>query len=259
MIGILISVGKLIIVCWLTTTVNPLNSHTATRCKLLCFQWTSPVETLNIPSPKSHIRFSLCRSLQSIRSNSRPCVAFCNGLFLGSRFPLAQPKIWRFTPCRLSANAYSVYSQLLYISGCRVLHLQPEGSLVCRGDRDPHNVTKYFVTNNGNCLWNWLILEASGHMFRASWKSGHLRSVGISTIFHWCLFIRVYRRNWMRNSLSASVTFRWQHRNTLVGHTAFWSVTVVFVINVIWSFIQSNRAIWIITQMLESNSVQILT
>jgi hypothetical protein len=38
----------------------------------------------------------------------------------------AQPPSWRVTPCRLSATAYSTYSQLPSISGGRLLYPQPE-------------------------------------------------------------------------------------------------------------------------------------
>jgi hypothetical protein len=38
----------------------------------------------------------------------------------------AQPPSWRTTPFRLSATAYSIYSQLPSISGGRLLHPQPK-------------------------------------------------------------------------------------------------------------------------------------
>jgi hypothetical protein len=47
--------------------------------------------------------------------------------------------------------AYSLYSQVLSISGGHVLHLQPE-DLPCCGDRDPHNmVPKSFYINEELC------------------------------------------------------------------------------------------------------------
>jgi hypothetical protein len=53
---------------------------------------------------------------------------FCNKfIFYGQE--LLAPRLtpnWRATPCRLPASAYSVYLQLLSISGGRLLHPQPE-------------------------------------------------------------------------------------------------------------------------------------
>jgi hypothetical protein len=48
----------------------------------------------------------------------------------------AQPPSWRTTPCRLSATAYSVYSQPPSIYGGRLLHPQPEDA-PCHGDKGP--------------------------------------------------------------------------------------------------------------------------
>jgi hypothetical protein len=42
---------------------------------------------------------------------------------------------WRTTPCRLSATAYSIHSQLPTISGATLLHPQPEDAPCC-GNRD---------------------------------------------------------------------------------------------------------------------------
>jgi hypothetical protein len=52
---------------------------------------------------------------------------FVTGTFLrwGLLAP-AQPPSWKATPCRLSATAYSIYSQLPSISGDRLPHPQPE-------------------------------------------------------------------------------------------------------------------------------------
>jgi hypothetical protein len=50
--------------------------------------------------------------------------------------PPAQPPSWRVTPCRLSSTAYSIYSQLLSISGGRLLYSQHE-DVPCRGDKGP--------------------------------------------------------------------------------------------------------------------------
>jgi hypothetical protein len=49
--------------------------------------------------------------------------------------PHAQRPSWRTTPCRLSATAYSTYSQQPSVSG-GLLHLQPEDAS-CRGDKGP--------------------------------------------------------------------------------------------------------------------------
>jgi len=50
---------------------------------------------------------------------------------------------FRTTPCRLSATAYSIYSQLPSASGCRLLHPQPEDA-PCRPDRLP-SVISWFI------------------------------------------------------------------------------------------------------------------
>jgi hypothetical protein len=49
-------------------------------------------------------------------------------------YPLAYPPSRRTILCRLSATAYSIYSQLPSVSGGRLLHLQPDEAL-CRGKR----------------------------------------------------------------------------------------------------------------------------
>jgi hypothetical protein len=46
---------------------------------------------------------------------------------------------WRATPCYLSATAYSVYSQQIFICWRPFLHPQPEDASCC-GDRDPPNI-----------------------------------------------------------------------------------------------------------------------
>jgi hypothetical protein len=55
------------------------------------------------------------------------------------RFPhktLAQTQSWRTTLLRLSETAYSIYLQLLSISGGRLSHPQREDAL-CHADKDP--------------------------------------------------------------------------------------------------------------------------
>jgi len=46
--------------------------------------------------------------------------------------------------CQLFATAYSMYSQLLPISGGCLLHPQTEDAL-WSGDRDPHNMTYHKI------------------------------------------------------------------------------------------------------------------
>jgi hypothetical protein len=63
---------------------------------------------------------------------------FVTSLFFKARSckPHAQPPSWRTTPWQLSTTAYSIYSQLPFISGGRLLHLQPE-DVPCCGDKWP--------------------------------------------------------------------------------------------------------------------------
>jgi hypothetical protein len=49
---------------------------------------------------------------------------------------LAQPQSWRTTPCWPSTTAYTLYSQLLSVSGDYLLHPQPEDA-PCYGDKGP--------------------------------------------------------------------------------------------------------------------------
>jgi hypothetical protein len=51
-------------------------------------------------------------------------------------WPHPKSPSWRTTPSCLSVTAYSVYSQLLFISGARLLHPQPE-DMPCHGDMGP--------------------------------------------------------------------------------------------------------------------------
>jgi hypothetical protein len=48
--------------------------------------------------------------------------------------PSTQPPSWRTTPCRLSATAYSIHSQLPSMSAGRLLHPQPEDAPCRDGD-----------------------------------------------------------------------------------------------------------------------------
>jgi hypothetical protein len=71
----------------------------------------------------------------------RLCVTFRNKLVIYVEELLAPVPTFKLevTPCRLSATAYSVYSQLSSISGDRLLHSQPQ-DVPCRPDRDPLNM-----------------------------------------------------------------------------------------------------------------------
>jgi hypothetical protein len=103
----------------------------------------------NIPSTKSHNHFLSLRSfIHSIRTGPRPFVTFCNKLiFYGEELLTPRPTpSWRSTPCRLSATAYSVYSQLPSISGGRVLqrNLKTRHAVVTR---DPPNMALSTLCN----------------------------------------------------------------------------------------------------------------
>jgi hypothetical protein len=84
------------------------------------------------------IFFRLCRlSKESVQFRGF-ILAFVTSFFFTARscYPHAQHPSWRTTPCRLSATAYSIYSQLPSIPGGCVLHPQPEDA-PCRGDKGP--------------------------------------------------------------------------------------------------------------------------
>jgi hypothetical protein len=59
--------------------------------------------------------------------------------------PHAQLPSWRTTLCRLSATAYTIYSQLPSIPGGRLLHQQHEDA-PCRGDKGPTQRRFYCIT-----------------------------------------------------------------------------------------------------------------
>jgi hypothetical protein len=75
--------------------------------------------------------------IQGIRPSPSPFVAFSNMLiFYGEESLATRPTpSWRTTPCRLSAIAYLIYSQLSSISGGRLLQPQPKDA-PCRGDME---------------------------------------------------------------------------------------------------------------------------
>jgi len=60
---------------------------------------------------------------------------------------LLHPPSWRTTPCRLSATACSIHSQLPSISGGRLLHPQHEDA-PCRGNKGPYNIPKNMNSHN---------------------------------------------------------------------------------------------------------------
>jgi hypothetical protein len=95
--------------------------------------------TSNIPGTKPHVHFlSLGSFIQGISPGPRLLVVFRNKLiFYGERLlaPRPTPKLGT-TPCRLSATAYSTYSQLPSKTGGNLLHPQPEDA-PCRGDKGP--------------------------------------------------------------------------------------------------------------------------
>jgi hypothetical protein len=72
---------------------------------------------------------------------TRRCVIFRNELFFYAEGcqPLAQLPSWRTTRFRLSATAYSIYSQLPAICEGLLVQTQTENALY-RGDKGPHNV-----------------------------------------------------------------------------------------------------------------------
>jgi hypothetical protein len=61
---------------------------------------------------------------------------FCNMIrFYGEGLLASRPnRSYKTTPYRLSATAQSIYSQLISVSGCSLLHPQPEDA-PCRPNR----------------------------------------------------------------------------------------------------------------------------
>jgi hypothetical protein len=99
-------------------------------CSSSLCSFLHPPVTSSLLDQNSH--FPLPRPFQSIRPTS--CVIYRNILFLW--WGVVSPPGWRATPCRLSASAYSTYSQLHFISRSRLLHPQTEVA-PCRGDKGP--------------------------------------------------------------------------------------------------------------------------
>ena len=74
-----------------------------------------PLETLPPGDPSGGVVY--LRIVLSPEKASRPCEYYLTWVFTGRYCQhLAQPPSWRTTPCRLSATAYSLYSQLPSIS-----------------------------------------------------------------------------------------------------------------------------------------------
>jgi hypothetical protein len=100
------------------------------------------IQTRNVPCTKSHVLFPLLRSYQRISPGPRHFETFRNNRNIftvrGCR-PHAQPQSWRTTPCRLSATAYSIYSQLLSVPRGlpSIRNLRTHDAVVTR---DPPNV-----------------------------------------------------------------------------------------------------------------------
>jgi hypothetical protein len=84
---------------------------------------------------QTHIHFlSLKSFIQGICPGPGFRVIFRNKLIF-LRLHTQTPS-WSTTNCRLSATSYSIYSQLPFIPGGRLLHPQPEDA-PCRGDKGP--------------------------------------------------------------------------------------------------------------------------
>jgi hypothetical protein len=84
--------------------------------------------------PKSHIHFPVFSLCQEIHPISRLCEMVRNDFFrVGVVSPLPDPPSWRTTHFRLSATAYSIYSQLTFLPEGLLLYPQPEDA-PCSGD-----------------------------------------------------------------------------------------------------------------------------
>jgi hypothetical protein len=70
------------------------------------------LETLAIPSFKSHVHFVLHMWFQRICPSPRPSITFDNMLVFKVR-PIALPQSWKTTPCWLSIPTYSMHRVLI--------------------------------------------------------------------------------------------------------------------------------------------------
>jgi hypothetical protein len=133
---------KCIILCPFSATIwLPVHPLSLTRTPLIpCyhFQWACPVQAPIVPRSKTHIHFPVLSSCQSIRPGPRLYCTFRNTYIFAMRscYSSAQTPTWRATPCRLSATANLIYSQLLAICGGRLRHPQLE-DVPCCGDNSP--------------------------------------------------------------------------------------------------------------------------
>ena len=79
--------------------------------------WPTCMQAPCISCTESHVPFPLLRSYQSISPGPRHMYPFRKRVVLTVRscYHLARSPSWRTNPCRLSATAYSIYSQPSYI------------------------------------------------------------------------------------------------------------------------------------------------
>jgi hypothetical protein len=143
MVLIPLAIEKCIFACWFSTTPSHLTC-TPTKSNLyfdisLATVIREPalyrLLTFHVPN-RSSVFHSLGHLFKESAQVRGPFWHFVTNLFFYGEELLAPRQSWRTTPCRLSATAYSVYSQLPSISGGHLLHPQPEDT-PCRGDKGP--------------------------------------------------------------------------------------------------------------------------
>jgi hypothetical protein len=85
---------------------------------------------------RSSLSTQMFNRFSIVYKNPRLLVVFRNKLiFYGKELLTPRPTpTLEDHPCRLSANAYSIFSQFISIPGERLLHPQPEDA-PCRGDK----------------------------------------------------------------------------------------------------------------------------
>jgi hypothetical protein len=147
MIFIPLSIEKCTFACWFSSTsipsdllYSPLNL-TYTLKFLPLLPWANLPYTMLLTFHAQNLMFIFFRlgrlSKESVQVRGF-LFTFVTGLFftLRSCWPHARLLNSRTTPCRPSATAYSIYSQLPSITGGRLLYPQPE-DVPCRGDKGP--------------------------------------------------------------------------------------------------------------------------